>query len=45
MIGEVKKLDKPLAVVGKKEGVEGEELEVRDVVRWKLFFGGRPEFV
>ncbi|KAI9661379.1 MAG: hypothetical protein M1831_003112 [Alyxoria varia] len=64
LVGEVKKLQKPLAVVGRSrenatpddsdlievatnERMEahGEELEIMDVVQWKIFFGGRPEFV
>jgi chromosome transmission fidelity protein 8 len=61
----VKKLQKPIAVVGRRragegggmqggdermEGVEGEseegdteELEVVEVVRWKVVFSSRPE--
>ena len=64
LAGEVKKLQKPLAIVGRRRGkasskssdvievdtdefgeAHEEELEVMDVVRWKIFFGGRPEFV
>ena len=26
-----------------KEGREQEELEIAEVVRWKIIFGGRPE--
>ncbi|KAF2090217.1 hypothetical protein K490DRAFT_3919, partial [Saccharata proteae CBS 121410] len=45
LTGEVKKLGKPLGVIRKRvtgEG-EGEELEIVDVVRWKILFGLRPE--
>lgn len=52
LTGEAKKLPKPLAVIRKKEksgdddaGSTGDELEIMDIVRYKLFFGGRPEFV
>ncbi|KAK4198472.1 Ctf8-domain-containing protein [Triangularia verruculosa] len=51
LFGEVKKLPAPVAVVrkraasgqgqGEEEGVE--ELEIVEVVRWKLVFSGRPE--
>ena len=45
LTGEVKKLAKPLAVVGKREGLVEvvEELEIREVVRWKVLFSTRPE--
>ncbi|KAI9888604.1 MAG: hypothetical protein M1814_006620 [Vezdaea aestivalis] len=45
MSGEVRKLGRPLAVVRRRVGVEGEgeELEIVEVVRWKVVFGGRPE--
>ena len=41
----MKKLAKPLAVVGKREGLaEGvEELEIRELVKWKVLFSTRPE--
>ncbi|KAH5987786.1 hypothetical protein HBI84_204670 [Parastagonospora nodorum] len=55
MTGEVKKLGRPLGVVRKvggdghgdlymdREGNEEGELEMVDVVRWKLVFSSRPE--
>jgi chromosome transmission fidelity protein 8 len=65
LAGEVKKLQKPIAVVGRREagevegthggdarmeGVEGdseegdtEDLEVVEIVRWKVVFSSRPE--
>lgn len=53
LTGEAKKLPKPLAVVRRKDrvtedddsGSTGDELEIMDIVRYKLFFGSRPEFV
>lgn len=50
LVGKVVKLDKALAVLRRREdagasGDEGETLEIADVVKWKLHFGGRPEFV
>lgn len=52
LVGEVKKLGKPYGVLrrrdlgeGEETGNGGEELEIVDVVRWKIFFGARPEFV
>ena len=45
MTGEIKKLAKPLAVLRKAEG-EGKEdgqVEVVEIVRYKLLFGSRPE--
>jgi chromosome transmission fidelity protein 8 len=53
LVGEVKKLAKPLGVIRRREqaaDVDGgdsnvDELEIVDVVRYKLFFGSRPEFV
>jgi len=50
LTGEVRKLAKPLGVMRKRRSGEEahdeeEELEIVDVVRWKVFFGGRPEFV
>ncbi|KAF1812611.1 hypothetical protein P152DRAFT_381078, partial [Eremomyces bilateralis CBS 781.70] len=49
--GEVKKLEKPLGVVRRREGSgedgEGddavEELEVMEIVKWKIVFSNRPE--
>lgn len=46
LTGEVKKLPKPLAIVRRKtqaEGVEGESLEIAEIVRYKLLFAHRPE--
>ncbi|KAF2839709.1 hypothetical protein M501DRAFT_728279 [Patellaria atrata CBS 101060] len=49
LTGEVKALPKPLAVVRKRvvcergDLVEGEELEVVEVVRFKIVFSQRPE--
>ncbi|KAK5112020.1 hypothetical protein LTR62_004554 [Meristemomyces frigidus] len=45
MTGEVKKLGRPIAVVRKREtGLEGEEeLEVAEIVYWKVLFASRPE--
>jgi chromosome transmission fidelity protein 8 len=54
MVGEVKKLGKPLAVIRRNGGegqegdmevdsAEGEELEIVEVVRHKIVFSGRPE--
>ena len=60
LVGEVKKLNKAMAVIRKreakgssdiewesggrsKEGMEEEELEIAEIVRWKVIFGGRPE--
>jgi len=55
LTGEVKKLGKPLAVIRKRDDhrrsedamdVDGsavEELEIVEIVRWKLLFGARPE--
>lgn len=42
MTGEVKKLPLPLAVV-QKHPSEAEELEVVEIVRYKIFFKSRPE--
>ena len=49
--GEVKKLAKPFAIVGKKKkqqqqqatAGEEDELEVVDIIKYKLLFSGRPE--
>ena len=53
LTGEVKKLAKTIAVVRKREATEmegadagregGEELEIVEIVRWKILFAGRPE--
>lgn len=45
LTGEVKKLAKPLAVIGKREGQPGdvEQLEIREVIYWKVLFSSRPE--
>ncbi|KAL3452501.1 putative sister chromatid cohesion protein Ctf8 [Aspergillus insuetus] len=48
MTGEVKKLPKPLAIIQRRQkesGVEdiGEELEVVEIVKYKLIFKNRPE--
>lgn len=44
MTGEVKKLPRPVAVLQRHQG-EGdeEELEVVEIVRYKIFFKSRPE--
>ncbi|KAJ5871779.1 uncharacterized protein N7529_004132 [Penicillium soppii] len=42
MTGEVKKLLRPIAVL-QKHPSEGEELEVVEIVRYKIFFKSRPE--
>lgn len=46
LTGEVKKLPKAVAVLKRRDGGEvgeGEALEVVEIVRWKIWFGGRPE--
>ncbi|OQD68614.1 hypothetical protein PENDEC_c033G05936 [Penicillium decumbens] len=44
MTGEVKKLPRPIAVLQKRAGsAEAEELEVVEIVRYKVFFKNRPE--
>ncbi|KAJ5369807.1 uncharacterized protein N7496_005899 [Penicillium cataractarum] len=44
MTGEVKKLPRPIAVLQKRAGTVGtEELEVVEIVRYKVFFKSRPE--
>ncbi len=46
MTGEVKKLVKPLAVIRRRDGRESEgedELEIVEIVRWKVLFSSRPE--
>lgn len=42
LTGEVKKLPRALAVVRRREGA-GEELEVLEIVRYKIVFSSRPE--
>lgn len=41
MVGQVKKMAKPIAVVQRRG--ETDELEVLDIVKYKLIFGSRPE--
>ncbi|KAJ5478236.1 hypothetical protein N7530_003745 [Penicillium desertorum] len=43
MTGEVKKLPRPIAVLRKRQASEDEELEVVEIVRYKIFFKSRPE--
>jgi chromosome transmission fidelity protein 8 len=48
LTGEVKKLAKPLAIIqtveeGCSDEGGGSALEIRDVVKYKILFGGRPE--
>lgn len=43
MTGEVKKLPRPIAVLQKRAGIATEELEVVEIVRYKVFFKNRPE--
>ena len=44
MTGEVKKLPRPIAVLQKRNSSsETEELEVVEIVRYKVFFKNRPE--
>ncbi|KAL4792129.1 chromosome transmission fidelity protein 8 [Aspergillus venezuelensis] len=48
MTGEVKKLPKPLAIIQRRQGliagdIETEELEIVEVVKYKLVFKNRPE--
>ncbi|KAJ5545031.1 hypothetical protein N7535_006581 [Penicillium sp. DV-2018c] len=43
MTGEVKKLPRPIAVLRKRRGSGDEELEVVEIVRYKIFFKSRPE--
>lgn len=51
LVGEVKKLPTALAVLRRRDRANAEpsgavdELEIVDVVQWKLYFGSRPEFV
>ena len=54
LTGEVKKLPKPMALIQKKKRIGGEELaggteleteelEVMEIVKWKILFSQRPE--
>ncbi|KAJ5908825.1 hypothetical protein N7495_001507 [Penicillium taxi] len=43
MTGEVKKLPRPIAVIQKRPSTEVEELEIVEIVRYKVFFKNRPE--
>jgi hypothetical protein len=49
MAGEVKKLAKPLAVIQRRqiassaEGERGDELEIVEIVKYKIVFASRPE--
>ncbi|KAF2489376.1 hypothetical protein BU16DRAFT_544765 [Lophium mytilinum] len=44
MTGEVKKLGKPLGVLARRKAEDdGEELEILEVVRYKIVFSSRPE--
>ncbi len=51
MTGEVKKLPDPIAVVSRKtpaeagtnDATEVEELEIQEIIRWKIIFSHRPE--
>ncbi|KAJ5585537.1 uncharacterized protein N7459_005337 [Penicillium hispanicum] len=44
MTGEVKKLPRPIAILQKRpSSTETEELEVMEIVRYKVFFKNRPE--
>lgn len=43
LTGEVKKLPRALAVVRRREGAAGEELEVAEIVKYKVVFSSRPE--
>ena len=44
LTGEVKKLSKPLAVVQRKSGTEDrDELEIAEIIYYKLLFAHRPE--
>lgn len=53
LAGELVKLPKPFAVLRRRECSDAvqelngsvEEVEIAEIIRWKLFFGGRPEFV
>ena len=47
LTGEVKKLSNPIAVIRKRDTLpsdsETEELEIMDIVYWKILFSSRPE--
>lgn len=47
LTGEVKKLANPVAVIKKREAgetkSEGEELDIVEIVYWKILFSTRPE--
>lgn len=47
LTGEVKKLPNPIAVIRKRDGgeatAEGDELEIAEVVYFKVIFSSRPE--
>ncbi|KAI9741166.1 MAG: hypothetical protein M1834_002879 [Cirrosporium novae-zelandiae] len=45
--GEVKKIPNPIAIIKKKDDArkttDGEELEIVEIVKWKVIFSSRPE--
>ena len=47
LTGEVKKLPNPVAVIRKRDGgeaiAEGDDLEIAEIVYFKLIFSSRPE--
>ena len=45
LTGEVKKLPNPVAVITKRhdDATEDGELEIMDIVYWKMVFSSRPE--
>ncbi|KAK7735207.1 hypothetical protein SLS53_007597 [Cytospora paraplurivora] len=43
LTGEVKKLPRALGVVRRREGGAGDELEVVEIVKYKVVFSSRPE--
>jgi chromosome transmission fidelity protein 8 len=51
LTGEIKKLPKPVAVIRRREVAgegegrkdEAEELEIVEIVKWKIIFSSRPE--
>ena len=45
LTGEVKKLPNPVAVIRKREDprTDSEELEIMEIVYWKVVFSSRPE--
>lgn len=49
LVGEVRRLKRALGVVRRQDAPEHDarqdSLQIVDVVKWKVFFGGRPEFV